>query len=207
MRYIFWDFNGTVLDDAELCFDILTEMLIEEERPLVTFDEYLKIFTFPVKDYYAQVYDLEKTSFEVLAHRFIERYQPRSLKNVLHEHVIDMVRYFEDLGFVNVLLSASEEKNLLEQLEHFQIKDVFKHVLGTSNIYAKSKVAVGKAFIEKEKINPSDMIMIGDTLHDVEVAHELGCEIILYTKGHQHKSRLLDYQTIDDFRELKHIIK
>ena len=43
MKYIFWDFNGTVLDDAHLCYEILNEMLIEEERPIVTFEEYLMI--------------------------------------------------------------------------------------------------------------------------------------------------------------------
>jgi phosphoglycolate phosphatase len=207
MKYIFWDFNGTVLDDAELCYHILSEMLIEEERPSVTFDEYLRIFTFPVRDYYAKVYDLEKTSFEILAHRFIDRYQPRSLNLHLHEHVKEMVIYFEAKGFTNVLLSASEEKNLFEQLDHFKIRGLFTHILGTSNIYAKSKVDVAKNFIKKKGIKKNDMIMIGDTLHDAEVAHALGCEIILFTKGHQHKSRLLDYPMIDDFRELKHIIK
>ena len=207
MKYIFWDFNGTVLDDAELCYNILTEMLIEEERPLVTYDEYLRIFTFPVRDYYAKVYDLEKTSFEVLAHRFIDRYQPRSMNLNLHEHIREMVCFFEDKGFTNVLLSASEEKNLFEQLDHYKVRKLFKYILGTSNIYAKSKVDVAKEFIMKHGIKSNDMIMIGDTLHDAEVAHALGCEIILYTKGHQHKSRLLEYPTIDDFRELKHIIK
>ena len=80
MKYIFWDFNGTVLDDAHLCYEILNEMLSEFDRPTVTFEEYLMIFDFPVESYYAKVYDLKKTSFKVLAHRFIERYQPRSLE-------------------------------------------------------------------------------------------------------------------------------
>lgn len=202
MKYIFWDFNGTVLDDARLCYDILIEMLIEEEQPLVTFEEYLMIFTFPVEAYYAQVYDLNKTPFVVLAHRFIDRYQPRSLDLKLHAHVLETIRHFERLGMVNVLLSASEVNNLHEQLKHFGIDDVFSFVLGTSNIYAKSKVDVGKAFIEKMKIDPKEILMIGDTLHDAEVAKELGSEIILFTGGHQHPTRLQNYQNISDFREL-----
>ena len=48
MKYIFWDFNGTVLDDAHLCYEILNEMLIEEERPIVTFEEYLMIFDYEI---------------------------------------------------------------------------------------------------------------------------------------------------------------
>ncbi len=202
MKYIFWDFNGTVLDDARLCYDILIEMLKEEERPLVTFEEYLMIFTFPVEAYYAKVYDLNKTPFVVLAHRFIDRYQPRSLSLKLHPHIIETIKYFEAKGITNVLLSASEVQNLEEQLKHYGIRHMFKYILGTSNIYAKSKVSVGKAFIEEHHINPQDIVMIGDTLHDAEVASELGCDIILFTGGHQHPSRLKKYKNISDFREL-----
>ena len=202
MNYIFWDFNGTILDDARLCFDILNEMLVEEERPTVTFEEYLMIFTFPVEAYYAKVYDLNKTSFKVLAHRFINRYQPRSLNLSLHQDVVETIKHFEDLGYTNILLSASEEKNLDQQLKHFNITHLFQHVLGTSNIYAKSKVQVGKDFIEKHNIDTNQAVMIGDTLHDAEVAKELGIDIILFTKGHQHKERLKNYKNIDSFHEL-----
>ena len=202
MKYIFWDFNGTILDDAKLCFDILNEMLIEENRPAVTFEEYLMIFTFPIEAYYEQVFDLKKSSFKELAHRFIDSYQPRSLELFLHEHVIEIIKHFEREGYTNILLSASEEKNLHEQLSHFNIKHLFKHILGTSNVYAKSKVQVGKDFIEKMNIDTKNAVMIGDTLHDAEVAKELGMDIILFTKGHQHRERLKNYKNIDSFLDL-----
>lgn len=207
MKYIFWDFNGTVLDDVELCHQILSEMLIEEERPPVSFEDYLHIFTFPVRAYYDIVYDLEKTPFDVLAHRFIERYQPRSLSCELHDGVIETIKKCEDLGFTNVLLSASEVTNLAVQLDHFKIKHLFTHILGTQNIYATSKVQVAQAFIKEHKINPKDILMVGDTLHDAEVAESLGCEIILYTKGHQHPSRLTKYKNIDHISEILDKIK
>ena len=202
MKYIFWDFNGTILDDAKLCYDILIEMLKEEERKLVTFDEYLMIFGFPIRDYYERVFDFEKTRFEILAHRFIKRYQPRSLGCKLHEGVVDAIKRCDRLGYVNVLLSASEEINLIEQLEHFQIKDLFKDILGTKNIYAKTKLDVARKYMEVHGIDPKACMMIGDTLHDAEIAENLGFDIILYTKGHQHPSRFKGYRTLDDFDKL-----
>lgn len=202
MKYIFWDFNGTILDDANLCYEILNEMLIEESRPTVTFDDYLNIFTFPVEKYYAMVYDLSKSNFIDLAHRFINKYQPRSLGISLHKNVVEVIKHFKNQGIINILLSASETKNLNEQLEHFKIKELFNDVLGTDNIYAKSKVLVAKEYIKKNQINPKDVLMIGDTLHDAEVASELNFDIILYTKGHQHKNRLKKYENIEDFLQL-----
>ncbi len=200
--YIFWDFNGTVLDDAILCYEILNEMLLEEKRDTVTFEKYLMIFDFPVEDYYAKVYDLEKTSFKVLAQSFIKKYQPRSLDLKLHQGVVEAIIHFEKLGYNNVLLSASETTNLMKQIKHYKIKHLFKDILGTSNIYAKSKVDVAKAFIKEQKIDAKEVVMIGDTLHDAQVAKELGCRVILFNKGHQHKTRLTKYENIDSFSEL-----
>jgi len=207
MKYIFWDFNGTILNDIPLTYDILIEMLTEEERPLISYEEYIMIFGFPVEAYYEKLYDLKKTPFPILAKRFIDKYQPRSLKVPLSNHVIDTILYFKNKGVTQVLLSASEINNLNEQLNHFGIRDLFKDVLGTSDVLAKSKLEVAINYIKKHKIDPKSMIMIGDTLHDAQIAETLGCKVILYTKGNQHKSRLESYENIDDFRQLIDKIK
>ncbi|MFP4187075.1 MAG: HAD family hydrolase [Acholeplasmataceae bacterium] len=206
MKTILWDFNGTILDDARLCHDILNRMLVEAERPPVTFEEYLMVFTFPIKDYYAKVYDLKKTSFDYLARRFIDFYQPESLALTLHENVLEVITYFAVKGYRNVLLSASEINNLRAQLEHFRIDHLFDDILGIDDIRATSKAHVAKAFMQKEKLDPKDVVVIGDTLHDAEVAKAINARIILYSKGHQHRSRLEKHVLIDDFYRLIDII-
>lgn len=205
-KYIFWDFNGTILDDVKLCHNILNEMLTEVNRKTVTLEEYLKIFDFPVKNYYAKVYDLEKTPFEELSKTFISKYQPRSFDESLHDGVLDAMFYFQSLGVKNILLSASEQNNLNEQVKHFGIGHYFEAVLGTDNVHGESKIDVAKTYVKKHKINPKDVVMIGDTLHDAEVAETLGFDVILYTKGHQHRDRLKAYQKINHFFELSRII-
>lgn len=202
MNYIFWDFNGTVLDDVKLCYDILCEMLEEEKRPLITFEAYLNIFTFPIKDYYEKLYDLKQTPYPVLADRFIKKYQPRSMQLSLHVGFIDTIKVLAEKGYQHVLLSASEYHNLMAQLKHYDIDHLFKDVLGTSDVFATSKIMIAKNYIEKNHIDPTSIVMIGDTLHDAEVAHELKCRIILYTKGHQHRLRFQNYETIDQIQDL-----
>ena len=49
--------------------------------------------------------------------------------------------------------------------------------------------------------------MIGDTLHDLEVSRELGINCVLYSKGHQSKSRLeKENITIDNILNLKNYL-
>ena len=197
MKTVFWDFNGTILDDARLCHDILVRMLREVGRPTVTFEEYLDIFTFPVRDYYAKVYDLEAVSFEVLAKRFINLYKPESLKAPLTEGAVGTIEAVKAMGYRNVLLSASETNNLLEQLRHFGIEDLFDDVLGTSDIHAGTKKDIALEYIKDHPFDTRHSLMVGDTLHDAEVAHAIGCDIVLYTGGHQSKKRLTAHHTID----------
>ena len=201
-KYIFWDFNGTILDDLDLCFNILNDMLIEVMRPTVTLEEYLEIFTFPIIEYYGKVFDLDKTPFAVLAKRFIEDYQPKSLNLKLHEHVLSTIKHFKEKKIKQVLLSASEKTRLIEQLKHYEIYDLFDDVLGTGDYYASSKLEVGKRYAQEHQIKPGEAIFIGDTLHDAEIATKLNMDCFLYTKGHQSRKRLSKYPLIDDFKAL-----
>ena len=44
--------------------------------------------------------------------------------------------------------------------------------------------------IEKSQISLADTVLIGDTIHDLEVGQELGVEVILVSHGHQSRSIL-----------------
>lgn len=203
MKTIIWDFNGTIIDDLDLCVEILNEMLIEAKLPMVTKERYLEVFTFPIKDYYQQVgFNFDQTPFNQLASQFISKYQKKSLEQGLHRGVISAIKELKIKGYRQVLLSASQIDNLYQQLKHFQLVDLFDTVLGINDIQASSKVQVGIDYFQEYPLDPLNSYLIGDTLHDAEVASALNCGIILYTKGHQAKSRLTRFQTIDSYEQI-----
>ena len=53
MKYVVFDFNGTVLDDIEVCLKAENHTIehFGLDRGPLTMDEYLHIFTFPVTTY------------------------------------------------------------------------------------------------------------------------------------------------------------
>ncbi len=205
-KYIFWDFNGTILDDVRLNHQIFNEMLTEYRLKPISLEEYLEHFGFPVIDFYKRYFDLDSIPFDELSKLFIGKYQPRSLKESLSPGIADALFYFQSLGVQNVLLSATEQSRLHEQVEHFKIGHYFIDILGTQNIRGESKLHVAINYLKKKKIKPQDVVFIGDTLHDVEVAQAVGCDVLIYTKGHQHKKRLKKVPTIDHFYTLSQYI-
>ena len=59
--YLVLDFNGTIIDDVDLCLNILNHLLEERDYKKVSLEEYKHIFTFPIKKYYINAgFDLEK---------------------------------------------------------------------------------------------------------------------------------------------------
>ena len=48
---LFWDFNGTILDDVHLTWQIETKMLQERHMRTYTLEEYKDMFCFPVINY------------------------------------------------------------------------------------------------------------------------------------------------------------
>ena len=186
MKWVFFDFNGTIIDDVDLCLNLLNEILLKQGNKTVSKEEYKDIFCFPVRKYYELAgVDLKKDSFDDLSKWFIKKYQPASYECNLFPHLKETILELKKRGIKVAVLSASQIDNLKDQLIKFKIIDLFDAVLGLDDIHAASKVEVGKSFILANKIKPQDILFVGDTNHDKEVADAIGAKAILFSEGHQ----------------------
>lgn len=192
-KYIFLDFNGTILDDLDLCFNLLNEMLYEKERITVDLKRYKEIFDFPIINYYVKAgFDFSKYTFEELANYFIIEYRNRTLTETkIFEDVPYFVKSLKAAGYKIVICSASQKLMLLDQLKYFGIDELFDDVIALDNHYAASKLELAKLYVEKHKIHLEQSYFIGDTTHDAEVGEECGLNVILVERGHQSKDVLL----------------
>ena len=77
-------------------------------------------------------------------------------------------------------------------LEHHDINDYFIKILGTDNHYAYGKEALTQKTIKDLNLNPKEVLFIGDTIHDKDIADSVGSNCLLISKGHVSRSRLED---------------
>lgn len=207
---IIWDWNGTLLDDVDLCVEAINMLLARESLPLLTGkEEYQRVFQFPIRAYYEAVgFDFSKCPFDVLAHDYMEYYQPRSLSCSLHEHAETTLHYFYEKGYEQVLLSASRRDFLLNQCRRYPILPYFKDVLGLDDIYAQSKAALAQHYFAKEADHMASVVFFGDSVHDYEVAQSVNADCVLIANGHEHKDKLIATggRVIDRIDELPKII-
>jgi phosphoglycolate phosphatase len=188
---ILWDWNGTLLNDTGICIESINELLQERGLPVLTRERYLEVFDFPVKEYYKRIgFDFDKEPFEIPAHRYIELYHSKLPESKLHDGAVEVLEHFKQQKYTQLLLSASEIKNLETAIDQFGLREYFDGIAGLDNIYAHSKSDIGIALLEKMGIDPSTACLIGDTLHDREVAGKIGCHCLLVGNGHQAYNRL-----------------
>lgn len=209
-KYVFFDFNGTILDDVDLCLNLLNDILVMQGKETITKEDYRNIFCFPIKKYYeAAGIDFKMNSFEELSLDFIKKYQPASFKCNINKNLLKTVEKLKIDGYTVGILSASEINNLTEQLNVLGIYDKFDFVLGLDNIHAASKVEVAREFIKNNHINSDNIIFIGDTDHDALVSKSINAKCFLYTNGHQSRDvlRKCNEIMIDDFLEIFSYLK
>ena len=200
---ILWDYNGTILDDVDTCITAINSMLSRRSIPQLTLEKYIDIFDFPIIKLYEQAgFDLEKESFtEILAPEYISLYQPASYRASLRQGVLELLQSFKSAGCTQVLLSASKRDLLLEQTHTLGLTPFFDDILGLSDVFAKSKTELARLWIPERHINSGNIYVIGDTVHDYQVAVELDCRCILVCGGHNSKQRLqkTGVMVIEDF--------
>lgn len=186
-KLILWDWNGTLLDDVELCVDALNRLLARFGYPQrYTREQYRAIFGFPVQDYYARAgFDFSRHSFDELARCFMDDYIPASAACPLLDGAREALDAFAAAGLRQVILSASPVGTLRTQAEQRGVDGYFDELLGLGDIYAKSKVELGLQYLQRAGFDPRRAVMIGDTTHDCEVARALGVRCVLQSGGHQ----------------------
>jgi len=208
-KVIIWDWNGTLLDDVGVCVSCMNEVLSKREIPQLTVEHYRNIFTFPVKEYYQKAgFDFGKEDFEKPAMEFISLYYQALPQASLFSCIESVLTSFQEKGLRQLVLSAMEHDNLVSSLKSKGILEFFAKVSGMTNHYAHSKLEIGQALLAGESsFNKEEILLIGDTLHDLEVARELGIDCVLVAQGHQSKERLLKetdlvYDKLSDVTDL-----
>lgn len=199
MKYknIVWDWNGTLLNDAEIGHATLCRMLEKRDLKSITLQEYKDWFGFPIKDFYEAIgFDFNRDDWHEVSMDFVNIYNSLAGGVALNEGVREVLESLRISGVKQYILSALQEDELRQMVVDFGIEECFEQVCGLDNIYANSKVKRGEEMLRLYPIIPEDTLMIGDTLHDAEVADSLGFDCVLFGGGHNSEQRLREKKRV-----------
>ena len=190
-RHIIWDWNGTLLDDLDYSIGVMNKLLAHRGLPLLDRERYHALFDFPVRGYYERLgFDYTRTSFEELSVEFIRGYDSQRLTCPLQPRAAAVLAAVQAAGLTQSILSAYRHESLHEIVGHFGLTSHFVRLAGLDNDHAHSKAELGAALVAAIGVAPREILLIGDTLHDFEVAQKLGVDCVLVAAGHHPAPRL-----------------
>lgn len=205
-KHVIWDWNGTVVDDVALSVEVLNSILRLKDLPEISVEHYRENFGFPVSDFYEKLgFRLDPAESERLGNLFISRYNARRFSCPMHDGVESLMRRLNGGNVRQSILSAYRKDFLGEAAAHYGVDRFMTEIAGLDDIHAATKTDLGRRLISGLDAEPSQILVIGDTDHDLEVARQNGADAALVARGHQSHGRLAKTgaQTFKSFAELE----
>ncbi|PTL84522.1 HAD family hydrolase [Vitiosangium sp. GDMCC 1.1324] len=191
VRHVVLDWNGTLLDDVELAVKGVNHACTRFQVPAVTREHYRARFRFPISDFYASLgFDLSQVPFAEVIREYLSFFDARVRYCDLNDGAVDFLDCLRQNGIGLSILSASYRPTLIETIEAKGLSGYFTHVCGLGDERATSKLAEGRVLNEKLGLAGHQILYLGDTTHDVEIAEALGWNSCILSCGHQDETLL-----------------
>lgn len=188
MRYseIFWDWNGTVVDDLDASMESTNRMLRARKMRTMTKEDYFNVFGFPVSAYYERLgFDFTKDPFDVLAREFTANYAELSASCSVFPDVRKLLSELKRRGARQYILTSSEQTSLERWMIELDVRSFFEDVIGSDNFNGEGKTGLAARWLKAHpQTNPAESVLIGDTVHDHKVASFNGMNCVLVSRGH-----------------------
>ena len=190
-KHIIWDFNGTLLYDAQLSVDCDNYVFDVLGLPHITIDDYRAHMTMPVRNFYTSLgVDLAVYPYETISRLWLDRFNELAVSTGLTPGIMNVVRALHAAGHTQSILSASFEPSLREQCDHLGLTPYMTAVSGLSDESATPKTEIGRRQMQALGIAPENAVLVGDMITDSELADALGTACVLVEWGHNSCERL-----------------
>ena len=200
MTHILWDWNGTLLDDTQAALDTLNIMLARRKGRPIAMDYYRDHFAFPVKPFYKSIgVCLENEDWDALAVEYHDTYaaQPKRL----NPEAVAALERAKASGARQSIISALRQDLLEEITAELGVAKYMDFIYGVDNLDGRSKVERARELISalqtpqtpqtpQTSQTSQSFVLIGDSLHDKEVADALGARCVLCAQGSHAAWRL-----------------
>ncbi len=197
MRHVIWDWNGTLLDDLEIVVAAVNDSLALFDAAPIDPDGYRDHYTRPVYRFYERLLEREVTAaeWERIDVTFHDSYRRRLTASRLTDDAMDALGLAADRGASQSLLSMWWHDELVPAANDWDVARYMTRIDGNRGEAGETKarhLAKHLAALngDTSAIEPTSVLVIGDSLDDAVAAQEVGVPCVLYDGGSHHRREL-----------------
>ena len=179
-KVLLFDFDGTVADTRTIALRILNELseefkfrsLSEEELPEARNMTTQKLIRF---------LGISRWRVPMIARRGLIKLHQRIHEVQPISQMPEILQQLHERGFRLGILTSNSEANVTAFLKHHGIT-CFEFIRSSSKLFGKSREI--RRLMKEQKLQPEDIIYIGDETRDVEATHAVALRMAAVTWGY-----------------------
>lgn len=209
-QWIFFDLDGTLTDPM---IGITSAVKYALGKYGIGVEDLWKLTPFigpPLKDSFMNFYDFSEEKAEEAIFYYREYYGPKGLyENEPYEGIGDMLSRLKEAGCYLAVATSKPTVFAKRILEHFDLAKYFSEIVGSEmNGHRTEKAEVIKEVMERTHAQPSEILMVGDRLHDIHGAKKCGIDSVGVLYGYGSREELEEagasyvVETVSDLESL-----
>ena len=223
MKYIIFDFDGTIGDSQVLIVKTLQDTMRARNLEVKSDEACAKTIGLRLDEAFVVLFGMsDAEGLECAAtYREIFLENKKMMKVEPFPHVIETLRELYRRGYILGMASSRNHCSLDGYVKQMQLEDIFSSIVAGDDvehvkpapdmIFKALKEMKGVKNLEASLDDVKDMLeetlVVGDMTFDVDMAHHAGCKACAVTYGNGTREQLASAEwIIDDFAELLEVV-
>ena len=221
MKYIIFDFDGTIGDSQSLIVKTLQDTMRARKLEVKSDEACAKTIGLRLDEAFISLFGMSAEEGMECAATYREIFLDNKKTMIVQPfpHVIETLRELHRQGFILGMASSRNHCSLDGYVKQMQLEDIFSSIVAGDDV-EHVKPAPDMVFMVlgemKGMKNPvtlaesgdvedllDEVLVVGDMTFDVDMAHNAGCKACAVTYGNGTREQLASAEfIIDDFAEL-----
>jgi len=221
MKYIIFDFDGTIGDSQSLIVKTLQDTMLARKLEVKSDEACAKTIGLRLDEAFISLFGMSAEEGMECAATYREIFLDNKKTMIVQPfpHVIETLRALHRQGYVLGMASSRNHCSLDGYVKQIQLEDIFSSIVAGDDVehVKPAPDMVFKALREMKGMkNPvtsaeagdvedmlDEVLVVGDMTFDVDMAHNAGCKACAVTYGNGTREQLASAEfIIDDFAEL-----
>ncbi len=221
MKYIIFDFDGTIGDSQSLIVKTLQDTMRAKKLEVKSDEACAKTIGLRLDEAFVSLFGMSAEEGMECAATYREIFLDNKKTMIVQPfpHVIETLRELHRRGYILGMASSRNHCSLDGYVKQMQLEDIFSSIVAGDDVeHVKPApdmvfMALGEMKGMKNPVTSAEsgdvedmldeVLVVGDMTFDVDMAHNAGCKACAVTYGNGTREQLASAEfIIDDFAEL-----
>lgn len=211
MKYIIFDFDGTIGDSQALIVKTLQDTMRKRGLEVKSDVECAATIGLRLDEAFVQLFEMSAEEGMACAETYRVIFEENKLHLIVQPfpHVLETIHTLHRQGYQLAIASSRGSDSLFGYVKQMGIEDCISSIIA-GDLVEHVKPAPDMVFKALEEMNGTveEALVVGDMTYDVDMAHNAGAKACAVTYGNATREELKNAEyIIDDFAELLDILQ